>query len=62
MTTAKVAALKEGDVIVYNDEQYTVSGIDWEGPRGDMCVYVCSEDATDWKLPLLPGDRVEVRR
>lgn len=61
MTTNKVAALQEGDVIRHNGEEYIVTGTEWRG-RHDLWVYVCNEQATDWRLPLLPGDKVEVVR
>jgi hypothetical protein len=59
MLTQKVGALEEGDKIRFNDEDYVVSGVDWLS-RHDCAVYVCNEQATDWRLPLQAGDKVEV--
>jgi hypothetical protein len=59
MQTQKVGGLNEGDRIRYNDEEYVVSGVDWSS-RHDCAVYLCNEQATDWRLPLNAGDKVEV--
>jgi hypothetical protein len=61
MRTQKVAALEVGDKIRFDDEDYVVSGVDGLS-RHDCAVYVCNEQATDWRLPLLAGDKVEVIR
>jgi hypothetical protein len=61
MMTQKVGALEEGDKILFNDEEYVVSGVDWFS-RHDCAVYVCNEQATDRRLPLQAGDKVEVLR
>lgn len=61
MITQKVGALEAGDKIRFNDADYVVSGVDWLS-RHDCAVYVCNEQATDWRLPLLAGDKVEVLR
>lgn len=61
MQTQKAGGLEDGDRILFNDEEYVVAGVDWFG-RHDCAVYVCSEQATDWRLPLQAGDRVEVVR
>lgn len=61
MTTQKVRGLEVGDVIIFNGEEYSVSGTEWFG-RHDVAVYLCNEQATDWRLPLLAGDKVQVVR
>ena len=61
MTTQKVRCLEVGDVIIFNGEEYSVSGTDSFG-RHDVAVYLCNEQATDWRLPLLAGDKVQVVR
>jgi|688.fasta_scaffold151505_6 hypothetical protein len=59
MQTQKVSELNVGDRIRFNDEDYVVSGVDWLA-RHDCAVYLCNEQATDWRLPLQAGDKVEV--
>jgi len=59
MQTQKVGGLNVGDVIRFQDEDYSVSGVDWLS-RHDCAVYLCNEQATDWRLPLNAGDKVEV--
>ena len=59
--TQKVGALEEGDKIRFEGEEYVVSGVDWFS-RHDCAVYLCNEQATDWRLPLHAGDKVEVVR
>jgi predicted secreted hydrolase len=59
MQTQKVGGLNVGDRIRFNDEDYVVSGVDWLS-RHDCAVYLCNEQATDWRLPLNAGDKVEV--
>jgi hypothetical protein len=59
MRTQKVSGLNVGDRIRFNDEDYVVSGVDWLA-RHDCAVYLCNEQATDWRLPLQAGDKVEV--
>ena len=61
MLTQKVAGLEAGDRIRFRGEEYVVSGVDWLS-RHDCAVYVCNEQATDWRLPLPAGDKVEVVR
>ena len=61
MLTQKAGWLEAGDRIRFNDEEYEVSGVDWMS-RHDCAVYVCNEQATDWRLPLQAGDKVEVVR
>jgi len=61
MTNKKVGALAEGDIICFRGDYFTVTGVDWSGPH-DCRVYVCNEQATDWRLPLEAGDIVELIR